>query len=595
LNSWRANAGVVALSENPTWSAGDYNHSLYMVKDDQVTHYETPGLPYYTVEGDTAARNGNIQVRSSTSWSDDQAIDWWMGAPFHALGMMDPRLTSSGFGAYREVKSGWQAGFTLDTIRGNSFSGGGYPVYWPGNNTTEPLTTYSGNEFPDPLQACPGYSGTVGLPVFIQVGGNVATAAGPVHSFTGNGASLAHCVIDSTNPSVGSNLTSRGAVVVIPQQPLVAGVRYVVALTVNGTPYTWSFTVGALVAANSTPIALAGDFNGDGKTDIAKFDPSTGQWMVGISTGTSFTFALWTTWNPGVTWVDLRIGDFNGDGKADIIGRALEYGQWWVALSTGTGFTNTLFTTWSTGVTWVDASVGDFNGDGKSDLVSRALQYGQWWVGTSTGTNFTTSLFTTWSTGVTWADVRVRDFNGDGKSDIVGRALQYGQWWVGLSTGTSFTNTLFTTWSTGVTWVDVNVGDFNGDGKADIVGRALQYGQWWVGLSTGMSFTNMLFTTWSTGVTWVDVNVRDFNGDGKADLVGRALEYGQWWMGLSTGTSFTTSLFTTWSTGVTWDNVRAGDFNGDGKTDIVGRVLQDGQWWVGLSTGATFTNTLWST
>jgi len=50
-------------------------------------------------------------------------------------------------------------------------------------------------------------------------------------------------VIDSTNPSVGSNLTSRGGVIVIPQQPLQPGVNYVVALTVNGVPYTWSFKV----------------------------------------------------------------------------------------------------------------------------------------------------------------------------------------------------------------------------------------------------------------------------------------------------------------------------------------------------------------
>ena len=39
-------------------------------------------------------------------------------------------------------------------------------------------------------------------------------------SFTGNGAALQHCVIDSSSPSVGSNLTYRGGVIVIPRQPL---------------------------------------------------------------------------------------------------------------------------------------------------------------------------------------------------------------------------------------------------------------------------------------------------------------------------------------------------------------------------------------
>jgi uncharacterized protein YkwD len=260
LNQWRANAGVPALTENTTWSAGDYSHALYMVKNDLVTHYETPGTPYYTAAGDTAAQNSNIYVSSSTSTTDTDAIDWWMMAPFHELGLMDPRLTASGFGSYRESKSGWDMGAAVDVLRGNSFSGGSYPVYFPGNNTTEPLTTYGGFEFPDPLQACPGYSAPTGLPLSIQVGGNVATTVS-LHSFTGNGAPLAHCVIDSNSPNVGSGLSSRGAVIVVPQQALQPGVKYTVALTVNGAPYTWSFSVGAFnacasVTASASPASL---------------------------------------------------------------------------------------------------------------------------------------------------------------------------------------------------------------------------------------------------------------------------------------------------------------------------------------------------
>jgi len=124
-----------------------------------------------------------------------------------------------------------------------------------------------GGEFPDPLTACSGYRAPTGLPITIQVGGNVTTSVS-AHAFTGNGSPLAHCVIDSNNPSLGSNLKSRGAVILVPQQPLHAGTNYTVALTVNGVPYTWSFgvtsdysitsaqacpvTLGALVATEST-------------------------------------------------------------------------------------------------------------------------------------------------------------------------------------------------------------------------------------------------------------------------------------------------------------------------------------------------------
>src|SRR5205807_1338638 len=51
--------------------------------------------------------------------------------------------------------------------------------------------------------------------------------------------------VDSSNAAVGSSLTSRGAVLIIPRQPLQAGVQYVVAVTVNGVPYTWTFSVSS--------------------------------------------------------------------------------------------------------------------------------------------------------------------------------------------------------------------------------------------------------------------------------------------------------------------------------------------------------------
>jgi uncharacterized delta-60 repeat protein len=334
-------------------------------------------------------------------------------------------------------------------------------------------------------------------------------------------------------------------------------------------------------AVNWTDVKT-GDFNGDGKADIAGWDPGTGRWWVGLSTGSAFNTTMWGSWSTAVNWVDVKVGDFNGDGKADIAGRVPGTGQWWVSLSTGSSFTNSLWTTWSPSVHWLDVQVGDFNGDGKADLVGRAEETGQLWVAQSTGSSFTNSLWATWSTAATWVDVNVGDFNGDGKADVTGRYLQGGAWWTAISTGSSFTSSLWATWSTAATWVDVQVGDFNGDSKADLTGRYLQAGSWWTAISTGSSFTSSLWAIWSTGVTWVDVKVGDFTHDGKADIVGRASGTGHWWVAQSAGSSFSSSLWATWSPNVTWADVQIGDFEGDGTAQIIGQALSSGYWWTGL-------------
>jgi hypothetical protein len=136
-----------------------------------------------------------------------------------------------------------------------------------------------------------------------------------------------------------------------------------------------------------------GDFSGDGKADITGRWLQGGSWWTGISTGSSFSTSMWAQWNPNVTWVDVQVGDFTGDGKADIAGRVLQSGQWWVGVSNGsTAFATTLWTTWNPNVTWADVKVGDFNGDGMTDIVGRVAQTGQWWVAQSTGSSFGNSL-----------------------------------------------------------------------------------------------------------------------------------------------------------------------------------------------------------
>lgn len=275
----------------------------------------------------------------------------------------------------------------------------------------------------------------------------------------------------------------------------------------NGTGFTTS--LWATWNPNATWVDVhVGDFNHDGKADIVGRYLQGGQWWVGLSTGSSFATSLWATWNPNVTWVDAHVGDFNGDGSSDITARWLQGGQWFVGLSNGSSaFTAALWTTWSPAVTWVDVQVGDFNGDGKDDIAGRVSQNGQWWLGISNGSSFANALWGGWSPAVTWVDVQVGDFNGDGFTDIIGRVLQTGQWWVAFSNGSNaFSSILWAQWNPNVNWVDVQVGDFNADGRDDITGRYSAAGQWWTSLSQGTTSTTSLWDTWSNAVKWVDVH-----------------------------------------------------------------------------------------
>jgi hypothetical protein len=138
----------------------------------------------------------------------------------------------------------------------------------------------------------------------------------------------------------------------------------------------WSGQLNATSGTSGHDWNWLGDFNGDGKMDIASWvDGSSGSYVrVNLSSGAGFVTQTWSSALYGslVGWNFL--GDFNGDGKTDI-------GAWVegsggallrMNLSTGSGFT---IQDWSAQLYAVSSGatgnwVGDFNGDGKADIAS---------------------------------------------------------------------------------------------------------------------------------------------------------------------------------------------------------------------------------
>lgn len=349
---------------------------------------------------------------------------------------------------------------------------------------------------------------------------------------------------------------------------------------------------------------LTGDFDGDGKTDLATISPNGGGgWATWVAMELSRTGSS-TVW-PANTPIHMR----NGNGDADY--RVL---------------------------------AADFNGDGKTDLATISLTGGGGWrdwvaLELSTGSGFVSA---TWNAttpihmrnGDASRDYRVfaADFNGDGKADLATLSPNgAGGWsdWVALelSTGTGFQSTVWRVATAqhirngGQGGYLVQVGDFNGDHKADFITVSPNGGGGWrdwyaLELSTGTGFVSAAWTSPTPmhmrngGPDFYRVLVADFNGDGKDDVATVSpLGAGGWrdWiaMDISTGTSFASTVWTATTplhmrNGGTGDHrVIAADFNGDGKADIASITATGGGGWhdwvaMELSTGTSFASTVWT-
>ena len=214
-------------------------------------------------------------------------------------------------------------------------------------------------------------------------------------------------------------------------------------LTSTGSGFTAS-RFGRWNPTLSWSNVLPGDFNDDGLTDIVG-QRSDGTWTVSTSTGTSFSPKLWAVLSIGQFGT---VGDYNGDGRDDVAVRNPNNGSWRVLASTGTSFTDLTFGGWDPTTPWSNARSGDFNSDGRSDLVGQRAD-GTWFVSTSTGSAFTT---TAWALLPISQFATVGDFNADGRDDVAVRNQANGSWRVLASNGSAFASAKFGSWPTAKAW-----------------------------------------------------------------------------------------------------------------------------------------------
>ncbi|MGI9177217.1 MAG: FG-GAP-like repeat-containing protein [Pirellulales bacterium] len=214
-------------------------------------------------------------------------------------------------------------------------------------------------------------------------------------------------------------------------------------LTSTGSAFQ-STRFGRWNAALTWGNVATGDFNADGKADLVG-QRSDGAWIVAASTGTAFVSNIWAYFA-----VDQfgTVGDFDNDGRDDVAVRNASNGAWRVLVSNGSTFTAVKFGSWATDTTWSNVRAGDFDGDGRTDLVGQRAD-GGWQVSTSTGTAFVTSVWAVLSTG---QFATVGDFNADGRADVAVRNPANGSWRILTSSGSAFTHARAGDWPAATAW-----------------------------------------------------------------------------------------------------------------------------------------------
>jgi hypothetical protein len=130
-----------------------------------------------------------------------------------------------------------------------------------------------------------------------------------------------------------------------------------------------TFTPGATLSTGSNPeTAVIGDFNNDGKLDLAVANYSSNNVTILLGNGDG-TFTAAASPAAGTAPWSVSIGDFNGDGKPDLALVTTQPSTAPIALLLGNG--DGTFTTVAgptTGLDPIDGAVADFNGDGLSDF-----------------------------------------------------------------------------------------------------------------------------------------------------------------------------------------------------------------------------------
>ncbi len=335
LNAARAQANLEPVVDNVDLGIGASRHARYVVATGQLVHAEDPANPNYSQAGDKAGTSGLVRATFDIP-TPLEDIDELMRAPFHALAIIDPGLRSVGFGTFTDPQaSPWRYASTvaLDRAPLRYVAKVRVPTratMWPGDGSTVSLRTMVMHEEPDPLSACDGYVGAVGLPIVANLGDDLIVTGASVLA---DGVTVPTCVItgdryvnpDPVQQENGRAVLRKNAVIMVPRDPLSVGVRYTATIVAGAKTFTTHFKVAGRrpdrirthnFTINDQHMILLWEAPDDGGVPITKYvvDVEPGPIHAefpGSTTGANFEFAL----PPGPATATIRAVNRLGAGE----------------------------------------------------------------------------------------------------------------------------------------------------------------------------------------------------------------------------------------------------------------------------------------
>lgn len=261
------------------------------------------------------------------------------------------------------------------------------------------------------------------------------------------------------------------------------------------------------------PRSTSFDYDGDGRSDLSVFRPSSGSWYLQQSrngfSGVNF----------GLSSDKIVPADYDGDGRTDIAIYRPSQGTWYISNSFSHDYTVVQF-----GVAEDMPAPADYDGDGRDDIAVFRPSNGTWYIRKSFNGSITITQF-----GASGDIPAVGDFTRDGKADISVFRPSDGSWYRIDSRDGNFEGELF-----GVPGDRIVPADYDGDTGTDIAVYRPSDGTWFIRRGTLGLFDSIVFGISS------DVPVPgDYDGDGRSDLAVFRSSSGYWYMTNSSNGSFT--------------------------------------------------------